>query len=186
MVVDAIVPLDEAERLLNNELKGLEEFIYKHAKVEVKIPKARIYSRENRLGLQLLFKKPLLKWLLKKPFLKSVFLEGAPKYDAENNELYVEGLDFTVETRNSLVNLASRLLESPLKDYLQRKVRLPVSGPLEQVGKTIKKYKVEDSNYGVVLQGETTSFKMLGVYNTQEAIHFIVQADGSAEVTVGG
>jgi hypothetical protein len=172
VVVDAIVPLDEAERLLNKELGGLEEVIYKQAKV--KVPKARIYSRENWLRLEL---------LLEKPFRGSVFLEGAPRYDAENNELYVEGLDFTVDTKNVLAKSASWLLERPLlKDYLQPKVRLPVGGPLAKVGKAIRKYKEEVPDYGVVFQGETPSFKMLGVYNTREAIHFIVQADGTAEV----
>jgi len=176
VVVDAIVPLDEVERLLNKELGGLEDVIYNQAKVRVKVPKARIYSRENWLRLEL---------LLTKPFRGSVFLEGAPRYDPENNELYVEGLDFTVDTKNVLAKSASWLLERPLlKDYLQTKVRLPVGGPLAKVGKAIRKYKEEVPGYGVVFQGETTSFKMLGVYNTREAIHFIVQADGSAEVTM--
>lgn len=178
VVVDAVVPFEEAERLLNKELEGLEKV------TKMKVPKARIYSRENRLRLELLFKKPILKWLFKKPFLRSVCLEGVPKYDAEDNELYVEGLDFTVETKNSLVNLASRLLESPLKDYLQRKTRLPIGGQLAEVRKAIGEYDGTKIMNGLVLRLGDMTFKILGVYNTQEAIHFIVQADGSAEVTM--
>jgi hypothetical protein len=175
VVVDANVPLDEAERRLNKELGGLEKIIYKQAKVKVKVPKARIYSRENWLRLEL---------LLTKPFRGSVFLEGAPKYDAEKNELYVEGLDFTVDTKNVLAKSASWLLENPLfKDYLQRKVRLPVGGPLADVGKALSGYEKEIA-HGVVLQFGTMSFKMLGVYNTREAMHLIVQADGSAKVYI--
>ena len=176
VVVDAIVPLDQAERLLNKELGGLEKVIYDQAKVKVKVPKARIYSCENCLRLEL---------LLTKPFRGSVFLDGAPRYDAETNELYVEGLDFTVDTKNILAKSASWLLESPvLKDYLQTKARLPVGGQLANVGEAISKYDGEEIAEGMVLQLGDTSFKILCVYNTREAMHLIAQADGSAEVTV--
>ena len=175
LVVDAIAPLDEAERLLNKELGELEKVVYDQANVKVKVPKARIYSRENRLRLEL---------LVTRPFRGSVFLEGAPMYDAENNELYVEGLDCTAETKNLLASSASLLLKNRVfKDYLQKKVRLPVGGPLAKVGESISGYETEVAD-GVVFKVGNTSFKMLGVYNTREAMHLIVQADGSAEVTI--
>ncbi|HUT32149.1 MAG TPA: DUF4403 family protein [Planctomycetota bacterium] len=175
LYIEAVVPRREAARMLNGELKKVK------FDDRVMITNAEVFASRNRLGLEL---------SLTRPFTGVLYLVGTPRYDADTNELYVDGLDYMVETRNLLVRSADWLLHSRFVEYLQAKARWPVRGKLEKVIKEIKEYEHElvkkDENgvikYRALLKGKATSFGVLGVYGTREDATAIVEARGTAEL----
>jgi hypothetical protein len=110
-------------------------------------------------------------------------LFGQPNVDTSTNTLTVANLDYSVETRNLLVNFADWVLHSHLRDDLQRKAQFPFSDYVQTAKTKLANY--EDKKVGIAdLQIQTSNVALSSLFFTKDAAHETVLLKGRANIKV--
>jgi hypothetical protein len=132
----AEVSYTEAQRLAGKEIIGET---YTSGKRAVTVEGIEIYGQGEEVILNL---------SMSGSYNGSVYLKGRPFYNAARNAIEVEGLDFTLETRNFLVKSGAWLLKSTLRKRLQESLDFYLRYNLEESRKALEKQLNEYSLAG--------------------------------------
>jgi hypothetical protein len=115
----------------------------------------------------------------------TIYLTGKPAYDPIKQELFIQNLDFDLDTKNKIVKTASWLAKGKLIRTMQENLTFPLKDQLEQATTTIQKnlnnYEVTP---GIFLDGNLKDLKPAGVYITPNALIAVVMAEGDVNLHV--
>ena len=110
-----------------------------------------------------------------------LFLVGTPSYDADDGQVHIPDLNFSVETSNLLVHGASRALHTQLVTFLRGRARWPVGDAVDWAAERLREGLNRSLADGVVLEGTVDHVRILGVEARQDALR--VRAAGTARAT---
>lgn len=123
----AAVSFAEAQRLARQQVVGET---YTSGKRSVTVQDIEIYGQDEDLILNI---------RMTGSYDGNVYLKGRPFFNPTNNAIEVEGLDFTLETRNFLIKSGAWLLKSTLRKRLQESMDFYLRYNLDESRKTLEK-----------------------------------------------
>lgn len=116
-----------------------------------------------------------------------LYLSAEPRLDAQAQRLILEHLDFTLETRNSLVALAGLLMEPSILEALQEHATIDLSPYVEQgratAARAIERL-VADMPNGVQLQAHVSEISISDLRVTQENLQIVVNAQAEVDAAI--
>lgn len=116
-----------------------------------------------------------------------IYLTGVPTYDSVRKEVFVDQLDFVLDTKNQLLKFGNWLLHGTVLKKIKESCRYPLAPQLSEAEKTIKNYL---TNYepakGIKVNGALYSFAPQRITLTPNAIVQMITASGKASITVDG
>jgi hypothetical protein len=116
-------------QVLQKELKG-QDFSFEEGKHQLTIHDLTISGKGTKLLLALDVSGQTKAAFLKKKFSGKVLLQGTPVYEAAMQSLKVQDLEYTLQTRDQLVNTAQWLLQNRFRTELEKQMTVPVKSQL--------------------------------------------------------
>jgi hypothetical protein len=173
----SLVSYEEAGRQATNRFKG-EKFSFLGGKYSVEVTSIEMYGQNEKL---------VIKAGLSGSMKGHIYLKGVPFYNPETQQLSLQGLDYDLDTRNSILKTANWLLQGQFARMMEKKMVFPVGEQVNDAKKTIQaalaNYKVVD---GVLIRGTLTDIVPDKVYLTPKHIYSVVFAQGKVNLRVDG
>ncbi|MCE7040799.1 DUF4403 family protein [Dyadobacter sp. CY312] len=173
----SLVSYEEAGRLAATKFKG-EKFSFLNGQYNVEVTTVEMYGQNDKL---------IIKAGLKGSINGNIYLKGIPYYDPVSQQLSLKGLDYDLDTRNTILKTANWLLQGQFSRMMEKKMVFPVGGQISDAKKTIQKalanYKIID---GVLIKGTLTDIVPDKVYLTPQHIYSVVFAEGKVNLRVDG
>ncbi|MET7256845.1 DUF4403 family protein [Dyadobacter fermentans] len=173
----SLVSYEDAARLATKQFSG-EKFSFLGGKYHVEVTSIEMYGQNDRL---------VIKAGLKGSINGDIYLKGIPYYDPATQQLSLKGLDYDLDTRNSIVRTAGWLLQGQFSRMMEKRMVFPVGGQIADaknaVQKTLDNYKVTE---GVVVKGILSDIVPDKVYLTPKHLYSVVFATGKVNLKVDG
>lgn len=173
----SLVSYEEAARLATARFSG-EKFSFLGGKYNVEVTSVEMYGQNEKL---------IIKAGLKGSISGNIYLKGIPYYDPVSQKLSLKGLDYDLDTRNTIVKTAGWLLQGQFSRMMESKMVFPVGEQITDAKTTIQKalsnFKVID---GVLVKGTLTDIIPDKVYLTPNHIYSVVFAQGKVNLRVDG
>jgi hypothetical protein len=163
----------ELSRLFTKEMRGM--LLY-DGKKKVVLDSISLWQSEGKLSIGLLTSGAVKGW---------IYLKGYPKYDQEKEELFIDELDYQVETKNVLVKSINWLLSGKILPLIKENARYPLKKDLEMLRKDLNKeldqYKLTDQAK-LRFKLQTLLFESIALNNNAIITLFDLQALMKTEV----
>jgi hypothetical protein len=173
----SLVSYEDAARLATKQFAG-EKFSFLGGKYNVEVTSIEMYGQNDRL---------VIKAGLKGSISGDIYLKGIPHYDPDTQQLTLKGLDYDLDTKNTIVRTAGWLLQGQFSRMMEKKMVFPVGDQIADARNTIQKalsnYKVTE---GVVVKGILSDIVPDKVYLTPKHLYSVVFATGKVNLKVGG
>lgn len=173
----SLVSYEDAARLATRQFAG-EKFSFLGGQYHVEVTSIDMYGQNDRL---------VIKAGLKGSISGDIYLKGIPYYDPATQQLSLKGLDYDLDTRNTIVRTAGWLLQGQFSRMMEKKMIFPVGGQIADAKSTIQKtlanYKVTE---GVVVKGILSDIVPDKVYLTPKHLYSVVFATGKVNLKVDG
>ena len=119
----------------------------------------------------------------------TIYLQGTPTYVRSVNGLPQEAievpdLDYTIESRNVLANVADWVLHSELREDLRSKATFPLTTRIEEIKAKLQTAINRPLTPTVKLSGNVSDVTIRGVYLSNGAITVQAVANGTTSVTM--
>lgn len=116
-----------------------------------------------------------------------VYLSGVPMYDPVKKEIYLDGLDFVLDSKSKLLKAADWLTHGLIVKKIAENCRFSIAETLDEGTKTMAGYL---NNYqpmkGVTVSGSLTSLAPNKVFLTMNAMIAMVAAKGKVSIVING
>ncbi len=117
----------------------------------------------------------------------SFYLSGTPMYNLDKKEIYLDQVNFVLDSKNKLLKLGDWLVHGIIAKKIQQNCTFSIANQLAETEKTIKTYL---NNYqpvkGVVVSGNITELNPEKIVLTPNAIVAIISANGQVAVRIDG
>ncbi|WP_221393864.1 DUF4403 family protein [Dyadobacter sp. NIV53] len=173
----SLVSYEEAARLATARFAG-EKFSFLGGKYNVEVTSIEMYGQNDKL---------VIKAGLTGSIKGHIFLKGVPHYDPATQKLSLKGVDYDLDTKNTIVKTAGWLLQGQFSRMMENKMVVPVGDQITDAKKTIQaalsNFKIID---GVLVKGTLTDIMPDKVYLTPKHIYSVVFAEGNVNLRVDG
>jgi len=173
----SLVSYEDAAKLATKQFAG-EKFSFLSGKYNVEVTSVEMYGQNDRL---------VIKAGLKGSISGDIYLKGIPYYDAVTQQLSLKGLDYDLDTKNTIVRTAGWLLQGQFSRMMEKRMIFPVGDQIADAKNTIQKalanYKVTE---GVVVKGILSDIVPDKVYLTPKHLYSVVFATGRVNLKVDG
>ncbi|MEJ8757747.1 DUF4403 family protein [Pontibacter sp. H259] len=181
----ADIPYTLASKMLQQQVAN-QIYTFDDGKSQLTVKDASISPAGNQLTLMLDVDGKTKAGLFTKKIVGKVYLRGTPYYDAPTASIKVRDVDYTLETKDRLLNTASWLAKNKFKDMIQQQVSIPVKDQLSDAHKTLqqaldKQGRVHES---VLLKGKIQAIEPDNIYLTPTAIRAVINAKGNLTATI--
>lgn len=113
----------------------------------------------------------------------TLYLAGLPAYDAAREALVVRDLDYTLDTRNTLLQAGDWLLRGSLRDGLARRAVFPLGDRLRRLRDSAQRALTRPLGGGSTMRGELTTLRPVGAFVVDDGVVVRAETEGRAEVT---
>jgi hypothetical protein len=173
----SLVSYEDAAKLATKQFAG-EKFSFLSGKYNVEVTSVEMYGQNDRL---------VIKAGLKGSISGVIYLKGIPYYDPATQQLTLKGLDYDLDTKNTIVRTAGWLLQGQFSRMMEKRMVFPVGNQIADAKNTIQKtlasYKVTE---GVVVKGILSDIVPDKVYLTPKHLYSVVFATGKVNLKVDG
>ncbi len=115
------------------------------------------------------------------------YLSGIPVYDSTKQEVYLDQVDFVLDSRNKLLKLGDWVAHGMIAKKIKENCRFSLKDQLTQGNNTLKNYL---NNYsptkGVRVNGKVDALRPQKISLTQNAIITMITANGKVSFSVDG
>ncbi len=115
------------------------------------------------------------------------YLSGTPKYNAEKKEIYLDGVDFVLDSKNKLLKAGDWLAHGLIAQKIQQSCSFSIADYLNNGQKTMASYL---SNYqpikGVYVNGQMTELIPDQITLTPQAMVAMIVAKGKVAIKIDG
>lgn len=115
------------------------------------------------------------------------YLSGTPKYNVDKKEIYLEGVDFVLDSKNKLIKTADWLVHGAIAKKIQESCTFSIADYLNDGQKTMAAYL---SNYqpikGIKVNGQMTELSPGQITLTPQAIVAMMVAKGKVSIKIDG
>jgi hypothetical protein len=168
----AELPYSAVDEILAQKLAGRKFTVSGH---RVRVRRARLYGAGNQV---------VLAADLTGDARGTVYFVGTPAFDAETQVVSVPDLDFSVESRNLLPQVAGWLLYDQLRDQVRDAAHFDVSDRVDSVRADVDGALNRQLGSSVRMRGGLEQLRPLGVFVFPNALAAVVQATGHAQIRV--
>lgn len=168
----ADIGLDEANRLLNQQLAGKP---FDAGGRTVLIEKLRLYGHGE---------KAVLGVTLKQPIEGEIYLLGKPVFDPEKNQFSLTQVEYSLATSSWLASAADWMLGSSFREKIEEKARIRFDEDLAGQLNELRDLKF-DLGRGVIVRAQVDRVRPRGLYFTQQDIKALLRVDGRLAVDYG-
>ena len=117
----------------------------------------------------------------------TIYLSGVPQYDEQTKELYLDQLDYVLDTKNKLTKTANWLVQGIILRKIQENCRYSIAKNLEEGKESMKAYLQNYSPMpGVFVNGKIDNVQYQKTQLTNKAIIAFVKINGTINVAVDG
>jgi hypothetical protein len=173
----SLVSYEEASRLATKNFAG-KTFSFVKGRYNVQVTSIEMYGQNDRL---------VIKANLQGSINGFIYLKGTPFYDPQTQMLTLKGLDYDLDTKNTMIKTANWLLQGKFSKMMENALVFPVGEQISQTKKTVqdilKNFKVTD---GIQLKGALTEVSPDKVYLTPKHLYSVVFAEGNVALKVEG
>jgi hypothetical protein len=173
----SLISYEEASRLATKNFTG-KSFSFVKGRYTVQVAGIEMYGQNDKL---------VIKANLSGSINGYIYLKGVPYYDPVTQMLSLKGLDYDLDTKNTMIRTANWLLQGKFSKMMESSLVFPVgeqiSSTKKMVQQLIKNYKVTD---GIQLRGELTEVAPDKVYLTPQHLYSVVFAQGNLSLRVEG
>jgi hypothetical protein len=173
----SLVSYEEAGRLATSKFTG-EKFSFLNGQYNVEVTSVEMYGQNDKL---------VIKAGLKGSINGNIFLKGIPYYDPVSQQISLKGMDYDLDTRNTIIKTANWLLQGQFSRMMEKRMVFPVGEQISDAKRTIQgalaNLKVMD---GVLIKGTLTDIVPDKVYLTPQHIYSVVFAEGKVNLRVDG
>ena len=114
----------------------------------------------------------------------TIYLTGIPAYDESTTTLYINNLDYTVETKNVLTKAADWLLHTGLRDNLADQAKWFIGDKIDMVRDLLFDGLNRKINRYVSISGKIYRMRPVAVGITNVSLKAVLVADGKVEVSI--
>jgi len=115
------------------------------------------------------------------------YLSGVPKYDATKREVFMDEVDFVLDSKNKLLKAGDWLVHGIISKKIQESCRFSISDQLKEGEKTMAGFL---TNYepikGVKVNGAMTQLSPNKIFLTPNALIAMVVAKGKVGISING
>lgn len=173
--VNGKLPLSYASSQLQTFLKAYIDQNY--AQYGYTIGKTTIYPCREKVALAV----EVLK--AKTGKLKAVlYLWGIPKYDAQNQEVYIDGLDFTAQSKNILIKFAAWMMQPKIMKTVKQNARFSLAEQLTTFRDQLKQFNHKEE-LGT-LRGSFDYMDIHQVFVSEHDLEVYWQMDGKLDFDI--
>jgi hypothetical protein len=173
----SLISYDEAARLASKNFSG-KSFSFVKGQYTVQVTGVEMYGQNERL---------VIKASLSGSVNGYIYLKGIPSYDPRTQMLSLRGLDYDLETKNTILRSANWLLQGKFSKMMETSLVFPVGQQIEQTKKLVKdvlrSYQVTE---GIQLKGDLKEITPDKVYLTPNHLYSVVFAEGNLSLKVEG
>lgn len=153
-----------------------KSFTFKDGKYKVDVTKIKFYGSNEKI---------VVETGLTGSIDGTIYLTGRPAYNPVKQELFIQDLDFDLDTKNQIVKTASWLAKGKLVRTMQENLTFPLGEQLEQATNTIQKNLNNfEVTPGIFLDGHLKDLKPSGVYISPNSLIAVVVAEGDVNLHV--
>ncbi len=177
MAFDAAVDFAEVTRLVSAEFQGRTMQLSGHD-VLIRAVRTRGSGQALLFEMDVTFTDP--------PFgntTGTVYMAGLPVYDAASGNLVVRELDYTLDTRSTLLRMGEWFLRGSLRDDVQRRAVFPMRARIDRLRAQAQAALSRELVPGTTLRGEISSVRPQRAYVTELGVVLRVEVEGTAAVT---
>lgn len=176
IALNGFVSWEAATKLLSKQLVGKTYSTWPFKKVRVK--KIAVLGHGNEVLIELTVGGDVD---------GKLYLHGTPVYwptspDGTTDVVTVPNLDFTIQTKNVLANVANWLLHSKLRDNIRAASHFKVANKVEDIQRRLQAGLNQSLSPHIQLHGTVTGVNLRGVYVGSNGLTIQLVADGSADV----
>jgi hypothetical protein len=114
----------------------------------------------------------------------TLYFVGTPVFDAETQVVSVPDLDFSVESRDVLPEVAEWLLYDQLRDEMRKSARFAVGDRIAKIRRDVDAALDRQLSHGVRSTGRVKRITPLGVFVFSKSVAAVVQAEGDAQIHI--
>ncbi len=114
----------------------------------------------------------------------TVYLTGIPAYDGSTRTLSVHNPEYTIETKQVLVQAADWLLHSSIRDSIAERATWPIGDRIDAEKDILSRALNRNVNDHVNVSGKIYDLRPVSVGITSNSIRVVLVADGTVEVRV--
>lgn len=168
--MEARLDFDSASEVLHQRLVGRRySFTHKGTTRWIKIKKAAVSGNGRSVVLQLDVEEDIQ---------GTLYFTGMPRYDAERSLLWIEGLDYSVDTQQAVINAADWMMHEKWQEKLAKEAQWSL-GPQLEDAKTDLQAALNRKYGNVALTGSLDRLRVLSVSTTPKQCIVRVAASGS-------
>lgn len=171
----AMSSYEDASRLMNTNFKGQT---FGSGSKQVSVEQVELWQNNQKLIIGL---------TLKGAVNGTIYLSGYPQYNAVTQEVYLDQLDYVLDTKSVIAKTANWLASKSILLQLQQYCRYSIKPNLDEGKANILKYL---DNYtvmpGVFVNGKLGEIKFQNIYLTHKAIAALIELDGNVAISVKG
>ncbi len=173
--VAAISSYPDASALMAKNFDGKE---FKSGKRKVTVNKVELWHKGDKLIVSLDLSGSLN---------GTVYLSGIPKYDAQHQEIFVDNIDYVLDTKHRLTRGANWLLKGAVLKNIEDNCRYSITQSLADARKQMEPFL---KNYvpvkGVLVNGTVDDLHFDNIQLSNKAIVAFINATGTMDVKIDG
>ena len=171
----AVSSYQDASRIMKKNFSGQE---FSSGSKKIKVEDVTIWHKSSKMVIAL---------ALSGSINGTIYLAGFPKYNADKKEIYFDGLDYVLDTKNKLMRTANWLAQGIILRKIQESCRYSIQPNLDEGKKTMLNYL---NNYspmpGVFVNGKMDDIQFQKIELSQNAIIAFVKVNGEINISVDG
>lgn len=169
------ISYEEASVMAEKYFKD-KTFYFSNNRYSIQIKNIRLYGQNERL---------VINAGLSGSINGHVFLTGVPKYDPATQSLFLEDLEYDLNTRNVLIKAANWLLHAKFLKMMREAMVFPIGDQLNTLTETIRASMANhELSDGIVLRGRLNEALPDKVHLTPDHIYTIIQANGNLDLHI--
>lgn len=170
--VDAVLSFEEINRQLARRLAGTTHVVEGRS---IRVDSASAYASGDRVVLSLALSGGLK---------GAVHLVGTPRYDPKSATLSIEDLDYSLETKDALLNVADWLYHEGFRTSIAAKARFALHQSIAQTRVMLERSLHRDLAPGVRMSATIGSVRPVDVFVTSASLIARVVIDGFLRLEV--
>ncbi len=173
--VVAVSLYSDASRLISQNFGGME---FGSGSKKVKVNKVDLWHKAGKMVVAL---------DLSGSITGKVYLNGVPKFDRARQEIYLDDVDYVLDTKNRLLRtanwLASGMVLSKIQEACRYSVRENIGDARKQMGEYLNNYSPIE---GVIVNGDLGEMTVGRIELTNQAMLVILVAQAKVNVKIDG
>jgi hypothetical protein len=169
------ISYEDASRMAEGFLKD-KTYYFSGNRYSIQIKGIQLYGQSDQL---------IINASLSGSISGSVYLKGKPTYDPVSQSLFLDELEYDLNTRNVLIRAANWLLHGKFLKMMREAMVFPIGDQLNTLTETVRATLANQPiGEGITLKGKLTNATPDKVHLTPDHIYTIIQATGNLDLRI--